>query len=164
MRIITVLITTFALSLFAKPAFTENLEGSSWDNYGYHLGYYHHKAKPIKPPDGVPYGHEDEYQIKDWLLTYRDNILANSTSEGRDLNHKSVSFSLTLGTRGEIKNLKIDQSSGLEAIDKKAETLILNADVRKIKPPPNRLPFYRGLLISFADDPFVTVNVRPQGK
>ena len=143
------LFTLCTLSL--GPANAEHIGGTSWDHYGYHQGYGQKCT--------APFDKEEEYQNRDWFLKYKELLLSSSTTEEKDLEHKRVAYSFTPSGKGEIQDLKIEQSSGSAAIDKKAEAIIRRANLRKMSPPSNRTPFTRGLLVKFDDEPFLSIRL-----
>jgi hypothetical protein len=105
-------------------------------------------------------GEEDELKL--WLLAYKKAIFSKSTLEERDLGNKSLSCSFTLSYDGKEKDLKIEQSSGFDEIDKKAMALVSKMTPRNnIAVPPNTLAFARKILVRFSDDSLSVSLARP---
>jgi len=152
MRTEFILVALLAVGLLSiKPAFTEELmPGSNWGpaEWGSDCG------KTMRQ--------ESENRLKNWFLIYQTHILANSTPEEKDLNHKSVSCSFTPTAEGEIKDLKIEQSSGSEEIDKKVLAIVRKVDLKRIAPLTSFLPFKRGILIRFSDEPFLSIGLNAE--
>ena len=151
--------TVVVLVFTVTPSYGEHLmRGSTWDK----LGYSQNDKEVDK--DGNPKSRagspSEEGQLSTWFDAFKDNIIANSTATERDLKRKSVSCSFKLTYKGQFSDLQIERSSGFPEIDQQFLDVISRADPKRISPPPNRAPFYRGMLVSFTGTSFA-ISLKP---
>ncbi len=99
-------------------------------------------------------------RLHDWFEAIQNSVGQFSTADERNLENKTVSCVFSLSLDGHVKDLRIDQSSGREDIDKKALKLIQDIYFRDFTPPPDTRPFY-GIKARYSEKPFISIDLQP---
>jgi hypothetical protein len=87
-----------------------------------------------------------------WYTAYREHIEKNSLLTPKDLSHKSVTLSFQISSRGEVTDLKIERSGGLE-VDEKAKKTIEGFPPTQISVPPTQYPLEKRTFVRFSESP-----------
>lgn len=87
-----------------------------------------------------------------WYTAYLEHIEKNSLLTPKDLSHKSVTLSFQISPHGEVTDLKVERSGGLE-IDEKAKKTIESFPPMQISVPPTRYPLDKRTFVRFSGSP-----------
>jgi hypothetical protein len=130
------------ITAFSTPAYGDHLSsGSTWEHFGYYTECGNWKTEAFTK--------QRQSEVNRWLDSFKQNLIAASTTSERELEHKHISCSFKLNYHAQIEDIRIDQSSGSSEIDSKFLDLIKRTDLKKIAPPPITAPFISGLVISY---------------
>jgi len=144
-------------------AFGESLmPQSSWDNLEYGSDC-KRSEQPSKDAFAPACAGNVSKLLEEWFGSYKQLIVTSSTSDERDLQHKTVSCSFQIAAHGIVRDIKVVESSGMNSVDQKAVAMISRANLRKISPPTNRMPFLQGLIAKFQDGKLTTLELNYAG-
>jgi TonB family protein len=96
---------------------------------------------------------EAESKLSPWFETIRQNIQGKTEFRKlvREIGSTYVSCSFKLAKNGDLEELKLDETSGSESIDRSAFNLIRACS--PFNKPPNDLPYQKRIAITFSNKP-----------
>ncbi len=105
---------------------------------------------------------EAESKLSPWFETIRQNIQGKTEFRKlvREIGSTYVSCSFKLTKNGDLVDLKLDETSGSESIDRAAFNIIRACAPFKLA--PNDLPYQKGIAITFSNKPSNVYPFNPE--